>query len=415
MLCQYVVAQINKINLIVRLNICMKKLTIIGRGTAGCLAAAYFAKQTDYEIDWVFDPNIKQQAVGEGTNLLVPLRLDEDLDFNVVELQDIYGTPKLGIRKMNWGFNNQDFTHTFPGRFHGYHFNAVLLQDYIIKKLSESRVNFKNFHVKSHDDLDSDFIVDCSGKPNDLTGYEIRNEIPVNAVAVTQCYWEGARFTQTLTIARPYGWVFGIPLLNRCAIGYMYNKDINTLEEVQEDVKNIFDEFKLTPSNEGNKFSFGNYIKKVNYTDRVVYNGNASFFLEPLEATSLSTCIEINQAALSIFKNKLSVEEADKKYDIMLNNISNMIMLHYYAGSNFQTKFWSEAKEKADKAMLNAKKYPSFVRMIDACNKPKNKQEFLFSSLGEVGTWPGRSYMQNLENLGIKKSLNDFLKSPVVL
>lgn len=389
----------------------MKKLTIIGRGTAGCLAAAYFAKQTDWEIDWVFDPSIKQQAVGEGTNLKIPRQLDADLDFNVVELQKLYGTPKLGIRKINWGTKSKDFTHTFPGSMHGYHFNAVMLQDYIIGKLSESRVNFQNYHVKNSADLDCDYVIDCSGKPSNFVDYEIRDEIPVNAVSVTQCYWDGVRFTQTLTIARPYGWVFGIPLLNRCAIGYMYNKDINTLEEIQKDVQSVYEEFNLQPSQDGNKFTFGNYIKNTNHTDRVAYNGNASFFLEPLEATSLGVVVDINKNALDVFNKKMTTDQANTYYKNELNNISNMIMLHYFAGSTFKSEFWDTAVEKAKKYLTKSHQFPGFTKMINACNLSKNKQDFMFSSLGEIGTWPGRSYIQNLENLGIKESLNDFLKS----
>lgn len=389
----------------------MKKITIIGRGTAGCLAVAFYTKQTDWHVDWIFDPNVKPQAVGEGTNLVVPMRLDEDLDFNVVELQSIYGTPKLGIRKMNWGQNSQDFTHTFPGRFHGYHFNAVLLQDFIINKMKNNpRVSIKNLHVNDHNELDSDFVIDCSGRPSDMSGYDIRNEIPVNAVSVTQCYWDGARFTQTLTIARPYGWVFGIPLLNRCSIGYLYNKDINTLEEVQEDVKNIFTEFNLEPSQDGNKFSFGNYSKKENFTNRVVFNGNASFFLEPLEATSMSTMVKINRLALKMFNKEIVSEQANKEYLYEIDQVSNMIMLHYFAGSRFESAFWTEAQLRAKKYLSLAKKNNAFVNMIAGCNMPEHKQNFIFQSLGEIGTWPGRSFLQNLENLGIKKSLYSFLK-----
>ena len=33
----------------------MKKITIIGRGTAGCVAVTHFLRWTDWEIDWVFD------------------------------------------------------------------------------------------------------------------------------------------------------------------------------------------------------------------------------------------------------------------------------------------------------------------------------------------------------------------------
>jgi len=390
----------------------MKKITIVGRGTAGCLAATYFAKQTDWEIDWIYDPNIKQQAVGEGTSLIVPIRLGLDLDFNVVELQELYGTPKLGIRKMNWGQVNNDFTHTFPPPSHGYHFNAVMLQDYIIKRLTDNkRVNMIYKNINNHSELDTDFIIDCSGKPKDFSEFNIRTEIPVNAVSVKQCAWEGARFSQTLTIARPYGWVFGIPLLNRCAIGYMYNKDINTLEEVQQDAEIIYKEFNLIPSEVGNNFTFMNYTKKQNFYDNVAYNGNASSFLEPLEATSLYTVIVNNIWAHQVFTKKLSVDEANANYQDDLDSISNMIMLHYFAGSTFDTEFWREAKNRANHRMNIAKQNKKFTTMINACNMVDKKRELVFGTLGEFGTWPGRSYMANLAGLGIKESLTDFLKN----
>ena len=390
----------------------MKKITIIGRGTAGCLAAIYFAKHTDWQIDWIYDPNIKQQAVGEGTNLLVPVQLGIDLDFNVVELQELYGTPKLGIRKMNWGQANPDFTHTFPAPKHGYHFNAVLLQDYIIKRLTDNkRVNMFYKNINNHGELDTDFVLDCSGRPKDFSEFDIRTEIPVNAVSVKQCYWEGMRFTQTLTIARPHGWVFGIPLLNRCAIGYMYNKDISSLEEVQQDAENIYKEFNLVPSTDGNNFTFMNYTKKQNFYENVAYSGNASSFLEPLEATSLYSSIMNNIWAHKVFTKKLSVEEANKNYHADLNSISDMIMLHYFAGSTFDSEFWRHAKKLATDRMNVAKQHKTFTTMINACNIEDKKRDLVFESLGEYGTWPGRSYMMNLEGLGIKESLNDFLKN----
>lgn len=389
----------------------MKKLTIIGRGTAGSLAACFYAKHTDWEIDWLYDPNIKQQAVGEGTNLLVPIQLGIDLDFNVVELQEIYGTPKLGIRKINWGTFNKDWTHDFPPPTHGYHFNAILLQDYIIKRLSNTRVNILNKHVNSHSELDTDFIVDCSGKPKDFSEYNMRTEIPVNAVSVNQCFWEGARFTQTLTIARPYGWVFGIPLLNRCAIGYLYNKDINTLEEVEEDAKNVYKDFNLTPSDVTNKFTFANYSKKQNFYDNIMYNGNASFFLEPLEATSLYSAIMNNRWGLDVFNKKMDVDEANRNYHRDMNSISKVIMLHYFAGSTFQTKFWEHAKNLANESMASASKDYIFKNIIHSCSLNSKKRDLIFSNIGEYGTWTMRSWLMNLDNLGIKQSLNDLLKN----
>ena len=390
----------------------MKKITIIGRGTAGCLAATYFAKNTDWAIDWIYDPNIKQQAVGEGTNLLVPIQLGKDLNFNVVELQELHGTPKLGIRKINWGKTNKDFTHDFPPPLHGYHMNAVMLQDYIIEKLkNDNRINMFYKHIESHSELDTDFVMDCSGKPKDFSNYNMRTEIPVNAVSVTQCFWEGLRFTQTLTIARPYGWVFGIPLLNRCAVGYLYNKDINTLEEVEEDAKNIYKDFNLTPSDVTNKFTFSNYTRKQNFYDNVAYNGNASFFLEPLEATSLSSAIVNNMYALDVFNKKMTADEANKYYRRDMNAVSRVIMLHYFAGSIFQTPFWEHAQKMGNESMSLAREDFAFSRIVNACAKHSKKNDLVLHNIVGYGTWTPRSFLMNLEQLGIKQSLNDYLKS----
>ena len=50
----------------------MTKVAVVGRGTAGCMSAAYFTQWSGVEVDWYFDPNIKPQAVGEGSNLTLP-------------------------------------------------------------------------------------------------------------------------------------------------------------------------------------------------------------------------------------------------------------------------------------------------------------------------------------------------------
>ena len=59
----------------------MKKISIIGRGTAGCLAVAHFLHFTDWPIDFYYDNQIKPQAVGEGSNLTLPMRLNQTINF----------------------------------------------------------------------------------------------------------------------------------------------------------------------------------------------------------------------------------------------------------------------------------------------------------------------------------------------
>ena len=90
----------------------MKKITIVGRGTVGCLAVSHFLRWTPYEIEWLFDPNINPVPVGEGTNLALPQSLYENLDFDGYHFDQIHSTPKLGI------WNYRDWETTEIGRAH---------------------------------------------------------------------------------------------------------------------------------------------------------------------------------------------------------------------------------------------------------------------------------------------------------
>jgi len=372
-----------------------KKLAIIGKGTAGCYALSHFMRWTDWDIDLIHDPDIKPQAVGEGSDLILPKSLNEQFDFSYTDLANVDGSLKLGIRKINWNGSN-DFIHTFPAPNSSMHFNAYKLQQYLIDKYkNNARLNILE-HKTDNENIDADFIMDCSGRPASYDDYTILNSIPVNSVYVTQCYWERIDFQYTLTIARPYGWVFGIPLANRCSIGYMYNNTINTLEEVKEDVKEIFKQFGLTPSDTTNSFSFKNYFKNQNYGPRTCFNGNASFFLEPMEATSIATMDTVQRAAYDLWHNNISCETVTSNYIKYLKEVEAMIMLHYYAGSIFDTNFWKFAKERAITVMEEALKDNNFATIIASSRVPTYENRQLWHA-----TWHLMSYHQNLTNLDL--------------
>lgn len=361
----------------------MKRLAVIGRGTAGAISALTFSGK--YEIDWYFDSNITPQAVGEGSTLDLPNLLNH-FGFRHNDLDEIDGSFKASIYKTGWG-DGHAFHHSFLPPFISYHFNANKLQDYLQRKVEQipsSRIFDQNV---THDMIDADYIIDCSGKPSNYDDYYESEYIPVNAVHVTQCYWDHTRFQYSLTLARPYGWVFGIPLQNRCSIGYLYNSNINTLDEVKEDVKNIFKEYNLEPSDVTNSFQFKNYYRKENFTQRVAYNGNASFFLEPLEATSIHHMIHTNLLlSQTLEKNKpLYVPNSD--YLQSIQQIEKVIMLHYAAGSIWDTEFWRYAKPRgqaAFKAMLND---PVFAYRLQEGDS--------------YGSWPDLSFKLNLKHLNL--------------
>jgi hypothetical protein len=379
----------------------MKKLAVIGKGTAGVLALSHFYSE-NLKLELYYDSKIHPQPVGEGSTLDFPIALKDNLMFEHSDLIHIDGTFKLGIYKKGWS-EGEAYTHHFPPPSVSYHFNAAKLQDYILDKVSD-KVKIIDKNVE-HSDIDADFIIDCSGKPTSYEDFYISDAIPVNSAYVTQCYWEYPRFNHTLTIARPYGWVFGIPLRNRCSIGYMFNSEINSIEDIKDDVINVFEEFNLIPSDKTNTLNFTNYYRKNNFENRVCYSGNASFFLEPLEATSIGTIDHIHRMAYDIWFSNFSPQVLNAEYIKNLKEIENMIALHYLSGSIYDTKFWNMAKDKAEKNITEAVRNRDFVYIYENSKEYKkhiNKKEY--------GSWTTKSFNENLKNLNLYKKIDMMIK-----
>lgn len=384
-----------------------KKLAIVGRGTAGCIAATHFLKYTDWHIDIYYDHTIKPLSVGEATWPGLPVDLYKNIGFNTHNLFSIDGSFKTGVSKTNWGKGDNFFHHLVPGTV-AYHFNAVKLQDFIFNRLKENnRVKFIDQNIEDLNAIDSDFIIDCRGKPKSLVEYDMLQNIAVNSAYVTMCYWDHCKYLYSIADAKKHGWVFGIPLQNRIAIGYVYNDEFCTLDDVKEDVQETFKKYNLTPSDTTNSLHFqGSYYRKENFTDRIVYSGIKSFFLEPLEATSFWIFDKIQRCAYDIWINKMTPEVANGIYRNFLFEVEVMIMMHYYAGSIYDTEFWRHAKIKAINCIESAFQSEKFRNVI--LKSYENKLDMTEDLIEEpYSGWGPTSWHQNIQGLGLK---DDFLK-----
>lgn len=385
------------------------KLAIIGKGTAGSINAGYFSTRQNVEIDWYYDPSQPEQSVGEGTTLGFPLFLAKNLNISHADLiSNLDGTYKTGIRKINYN-GKGDFIHEFNLGSSGLHFNATKLQNFILENYSKN-INLIPQKIETLDNIDATHIIDCSGRPKNYDEHIMASSIPVNSTHIIQCEWNKPEFTHTLTIARPYGWVFGVPLQNRCSVGYLYNNNINTLDEVKEDIKEVFKQFNLTPTSKSNSFNFNNYYRKENFTDRVSYNGNASFFLEPIEATSISTILNILKKTNQLILNKKFKETLNTEYVADMVEIEQMITLHYYAGSIFNTPFWEYAYNHSLSNIDKMSSNPKFKRTLNEAldNISKNVSPQL-TNFTNYGTWGSYSFYQNLKNLGLMDKINNLV------
>jgi hypothetical protein len=318
------------------------KITIIGKGNAGCISALHFYNFGKFiskkiEIELIYDSKIKPVPTGQATLLDLPHFLWVSTDYK--KLFNFNFTQKNGIMYENWGKKNIKWFHEFPFGTYGIHFDPESFQNYVLSNL---KINFKekDENIINYEKIDSDYIIDCRGSPNNLEEYdELVN--PLNCCLLSNLpedksiYW-------TRTIATPDGWCFYIPLKNKVSIGYSFNKKITSEKNAINNFKKLFKIEKINKV-----FDFKQYVaKKAILNNRIFLNGNKLFFLEPLEATAMNTyhvwCRFIWDAIISKTHTLQNSEIRIKEY---INKVQNFILWHYSFGSKYETKFWKYAKK----------------------------------------------------------------------
>ena len=130
----------------------MKKLSVIGAGSAGLLSAVQgyyaFVNMPDWEVELIHDPNVPPEKVGQGTvpgimNLLSTV-FDVDWADNPFE-----ATVKHGIMYKNWGKKKDKFFHPFGmGGLLG-NFPVIKFSNGCFVRLFRKQIFDKNFNPVS--------------------------------------------------------------------------------------------------------------------------------------------------------------------------------------------------------------------------------------------------------------------------
>ena len=116
--------------------VCMSDLTVLGAGTAGLLAAGHFHYWTPWDIEIIYDPDTPAAAVGEGSTPNVISAMYHSFGLTLGDLGAFDARLKLGIDYDGW--NERRFTHWFYDSIHALHFDAALLQSWMLKRLEQS-------------------------------------------------------------------------------------------------------------------------------------------------------------------------------------------------------------------------------------------------------------------------------------
>lgn len=374
-----------------------KKVAVIGGGTAGYMAAAHITKHFPcFELYHIYNSSIPTIGVGEGTLTNFPKWLEfiTRLDFDELQ-QRCNVTRKFAIKFENWGSKHKQFLHNFyPLKAsHGYHISADKLASLLQDHVSASHIDKKIIDIESNGiavnltfedntELAVDFAFDASGFPKllDNSQHTKISLIPTNAALIRR--GPVVEFNSaTRSIARPYGWIFIIPLTTHTSYGYIYNSSINSKSEVEAELNEFLHQEKVTPFGEAKHLTFPNFTSQVFFDGSLFKIGNAASFLEPLEATAIGVSL-VQIYCASYYLNSLSEfsgnrEEFDNTQLKLLNEfllttvwkVALFVGWHYACGSCFNTDFWhfaeSNFKQEIEK-LENQKLLRAFERCLEA-------------------------------------------------
>lgn len=317
-----------------------RKVTILGAGNAGCVTALQYqlyAEKNDLEVELIYNPEVSPEPVGQATLTEHPELLWKTIGFDWYN-NNLHATFKSGILYEGWGKKYDKWFHPFPAGIMAMHYCPWVMQQ---KVLESGFFKVVEDNITDINDIDSNFIFDCRGKPKDFSDYYVLKH-PINSAILGKPHWNVSEDYWSRHVATLDGWTFVIPTRESSpshdfCVGYCYNKDITQVEEAEKNFLNMFD---VTIKK---KLEFKNYIaQNPVIDDRIILNGNKLFFLEPLESSSSHTYLQWAKMT----KNYILFDAPNPANEIIkyIKKVHNFILWHYQNGSRYDTNFWRHAK-----------------------------------------------------------------------
>ena len=389
----------------------LRKIAVVGRGTAGSLAAASVTRlhpDGDHELHHIYDSRIPVIGVGEGSwpSLVQQLQQLTNLPHEAVQ-QRVKGTRKYGVAFEGWGRRNRDFIHHFTPRqvSYAYHLSADSMADLLHDSTRARHVDAKVLGITrveggarvEFDGLPPeryDLVFDARGFPTELDPDQHINIsfIPTNTAVLRRCpaivkQEQGGpvlQHTYTRAVARPHGWIFVIPLTVHTSYGYVFNRDASSLAEVESDFDAFLEADGVPEFEQRAVIRFPNYVHRHMYDGAIARVGNAAAFMEPLEATAIvSAQLQIGMVLhIRLNRSTRNLErDAPVVNRFLVNNMlcyGLFVGWHYSCGSKYDSGFWRHARDHAwprhrkavDPEVVGCAALRRFDEMLELVSRP---------------------------------------------
>ena len=261
-----------------------------------------------------------------------------------------------------------------------FHFDTFKLNEYLTGVCKSRNISFidgkvssivrnadsgfiESINVDSVGQVNGDFFVDASGfrrvligelinSDNDFVSY--RKYVPCDSAAVFPTPRDESGEIRPYTRARamPNGWMWEIPTQDRRGNGYVFASDFCSDEQAVAEMSQahgrIIEPAKII------KFKSGYH--KTAFAFNCVAVGLSSSFVEPLEATAISTSIQQARMLASVLptfsiRSKSTVSNYNRQYESLLENIITMVAMHYISDRT-DSEMWRAQQDLEKPPML---------------------------------------------------------------
>jgi tryptophan halogenase len=386
-----------------RLNV--KKLLVVGGGTAGLISALILKKRLNIQVDLIYSKTIGIIGVGEGSTE----HWREFMQFIGIDpyalIKECDATYKCGTMLKNWG--NRDYLHSviapFDSKFsqysfvyakqiaenstyinpksnwesminswhisrpetlpvNQYHFNTHKLNEFLIKiarsmgiGIIEDNVNdivldedgyIKNL-IGINNTYEYDFYIDSTGFKRILMNklgakwQSYSKYLKMKAAITFQTAEEDNYNYWSLAQAMDYGWMFKVPVQGRTGNGYIFDSDYINADQAKLEVETLLGHAITI----GKQFNFDPGALETPWVKNCCAIGLSASFVEPLEASSIGTSIAQSFLLMQKLTNydDISIKDYNKSVNSITENIRDFIVLHYITNKT-NTEFWKDIK-----------------------------------------------------------------------
>jgi len=257
--------------------------------------------------------------------------------------------------------------------WYGYHFDAMLLGEYLHKKAVERGVRYRPCHVtnanlnergdiasvsiKDGEPVAADIFVDCTG----FAGLLIQKALQTPFVSFANNLFNDAAVamptpmnddipSQTISTALKHGWRWKIPLTNRFGNGYVYSSAFCSAEEAERELRESLGMLDSDTPARHLKMRIGRVTKHWNRNCLAV--GLAQGFIEPLEATALLFIQRTAEHFVEFLEAGDLSESAHDRFNQRINDhfegTRDYIVTHYKTNSRRDTEYWRANAENTN-------------------------------------------------------------------